>query len=329
MNILSEASFTQKQIYWWSATFLLWVAFGLMAYAMYEWQHNKAYHKDMFKGFIPMFMGNVGFVVAYLPYHTYNAFSSAIEGESFQIAEGGGICYIGTFFNNVFMCYSWFGMTMVAYALHETVRRAMKSMNRGKIMTRNVLLGSFVLPLILTVGYFFVDFDNIGPYRGLYCLWTFWHGPNFGYGIVWWGINLIFLAFFYYNTYKMLHGHFAKMGDTVANNAGKATLNNMIILSIKFVGIFVACGSPVLLEIVWAVAGGSPPVQLSMLGGLTLKLKCALDPLVILTMPAIKDERSAVRKATLDRLTLTNDGTGENSTSGRISKKTGPASSTV
>jgi len=49
-----SANFEQSQIYYWVSAVLLWIAISLTSVAIYEWRHNKAYQRDMFKGFIPM-----------------------------------------------------------------------------------------------------------------------------------------------------------------------------------------------------------------------------------------------------------------------------------
>lgn len=298
-NIPEPANFEQSQIYYWVSTVLLWAAIILTGITVYEWRHNKAYHRDMFKGFIPIYMGNVGFILAYLPFHTYNAFNAAINGENATFYEEGPICAVQGFFGPMlFMMYSWVGMTLVAYSLHEAVRRAMSGQNAtGTIMTKKILWGSFLLPFVLTTIYFFIDKKDIGPYRNLYCLWDNWNPINSSYGIVYWTCCAILMCWFYYHTYLMLHGHFKTMRTSATN--GKETIRNTIILSAKFCFVFFVCGLPIFIEVCWSVSGGDVPIIFSMVAGWLFKLKCGLDAIILLTMPSIKKGREEVRKMTL------------------------------
>jgi len=277
------------------------------------------------------FMGNVGFIIAYLPFHTYNAFNAAINGENATFYEEGPVCAIQAFWGPMlFMMYSWVGMTLVAYSLHEAVRRAMSGQNAtGTIMTKKILWGSFLIPFGLTIIYFFVDQDDVGPYRNLYCMWNSWNLINALYGIVYWTCCGLLMCWFYYHTYLMLHGHFKTMRTSATN--GKETIRNTIILSAKFVTVFFFCGLPLLIEACWSIAGGDVPIVFSMISGWLIKLKCSLDALIILTMPAIKKGREEVRKMTLtaknERKNTLSRGTGGTGGTGTVVPTSGVAES--
>merc|ERR1712087_142026 len=101
------------------------------------------------------------------------------------------------------------------------------------------------------------------------------------------------MLYLYWNSYKMMHGHFS----AISSDAGKKAINNMISMAIKFTSIFVICGFPVLIEIFWAL-DSLPPVELTMMMGFSCSMKCIVDAVLILTMPLVKQKRNE-RKQTL------------------------------
>lgn len=304
MAILSSASFEQQQTYWWIVCVLMWSAFAVTCFAIYEWRVKKheAYQKDMVKGFIPMFLGNIVWMITYLPFHTFNAFSSAVNEEDFNLEEyPTWVCKASMTGLIAFMMFSWWGMVIVAYSLHTTIKAALAARQNHEPISTRCMVFSLVFPLVLTIGYYFLDYDNIGPYRGLYCLWEEWNATNFSWGIVVWGLCAVLMVYFYADSYRLL--------KTLDSNASKTAIRNMAMHSVKFVGIFLVCGSPVLIEIIWALVD-EPPVELTMFGGIMLKVKCILDAVVILTLPAVSKERSRKkeeRKMTLKTLTANSD----------------------
>uniref|UniRef100_A0A7S3LNT9 G-protein coupled receptors family 2 profile 2 domain-containing protein n=1 Tax=Aplanochytrium stocchinoi TaxID=215587 RepID=A0A7S3LNT9_9STRA len=292
-DLPTPANLQQQRIYWWCSSMTLFIGMVLTLVVFYEWRFNKAYHKSIFKGFIPMFVGNVGMIVCYLPYHTYNAFSS-IGDSTHSVSEDILYCKITSFMGQpLVMMYTWFGMTMVSFYLWRSVSVALNGFRVAEVISTKKLVGSLVIPLILTCIYYAIDYQDIGSYRGLYCGWTHWNAINAAWGLIYWLLCLCLMAYFYGSTYRMMYGHYKKSlaKTTVAMDRNKEILDGILGLSVKTTLIFFGCGFLYLLEVVVSLTKYEVPVEFTIAAGIILKQKIILDPLMILTLHTVRAER--------------------------------------
>ena len=190
---------------------------------------------------------------------------------------------------------------MVAYSLHGTVRSALRGEANKVVVTNKILIGSIVVPFFYIILHFALTVEQIGPYRNLFCQWLSYDYRSGGIGLAYWLFCGSFIGFYFGHTYIMLDGHFASMDKakglptTQADQRAK-TINSMLALSLKILAIFLLFGFPTILDVAFNLAGNVTgadfPVAITLLAGISYKIKTVADPLMILTMPAIRNTRS-------------------------------------
>lgn len=192
-------------------------------------------------------------------------------------------------------------MVVVAFSLHGTVRSALKGEANKLVVTKRVLVASLVFPFLYCIIYFAATVNLIGPYRNLFCQWPSYNFVSGGIGLAYWFVCGSVIAYYFGHTYYMLDGHFASMDkakglpSTQADQRAR-TINSMLVLSLKILAIFLLFGFPTILDAAFNLSGNTTgedfPISITLLAGVSYKIKTVADPLMILTMPAIRNTRS-------------------------------------
>lgn len=282
-----EATPGEQTFYWSASVTLLITSLILHALVIYEWQFNPSYRKHMFRGFIPMFIGNITFAISYVFQHSFSLSIGTLFTDQTYCE------FIAYFAGTWIIAFSWAGMTCVAYTLNGTVKAALNGEVNKVVITPKVLAGFLITPLLFSSVHYAIGFDTIGPYRALYCqFYAFTYKTGF-VGIFWFFICGNLTVYYFYNTYKRLDGHFSLMDahSSSASDQRARTINGVTSISLKILVVFLVAGLPTLVDTLCSMFELQYTIVITMISGLAFKVKTCLDPLLILTMPSIVRSR--------------------------------------